>query len=782
MIQVLERRPMNDNLLGIFDEELGAEDIDWDSIFESINNDDSLGSANTNTPTHPESIGERASLAEFMGEAGGVVVKNVNDGSSEPANINSPVSKILVGDCLLKLKELPTSSVDCIVTSPPYWGLRDYDVVGQLGMEPTFDEYVEKLTVIFRECRRVLKDTGTLWINLGDKYLPNKQLLGMPWKVAFALQDDGWILRQDIIWDKPNPMPESVTDRCTKSHEYIFMFAKAKNYSYDNEVIKEPSVSVNDKRMGKGRIDYGVKETSKRQGENGTGQGSFVSVKATRNKRTVWTCEDYYFDADAIKEPISNPSTAGKMTVFVTKDPNSLRRDHGQPYIREATKNKRSVWKVATSAFRGGHFATFPEALIEPITKAGCPKDGVVLDIFMGSGTAAIVAQRLGRRWIGIELNPDYAELANRRIEQAYESKVSQEISGIEDKSDLTAFMTNVAADKQLTTQLPDGVSISQQQEKAANDNVMATPIRLANNSATDTIQLHNNDCFDVFQHIPDQSIDMVCVDLPYGTTTIKWDEVLDFQQMWIELERIIKPQANIIIFGSQPFSSRLITSKVDWFRYELIWNKNKCGSPGLSKYRPNKVHENIMIFSKKPGGIYNPIMETGQPWKRTCRDKEKGYGSGKNDHGYGFGNQIFLGGENTGTRFPKSILHASRNFSAQQTVHPTQKPTNLLNWLIMTYSNVGDTVLDFTMGSGSCGVSAKMTGRRFIGIEKDEAYFQVAQKRIGEAEEGNITPDDKQLTTQMPDGQTVPGISTQQEQVSNDNVDWDSIFKAMNI
>ena len=287
-------------------------------------------------------------------------------------------NNILVGDCLLKLKELPTSSVDCIVTSPPYWGLRDYDVAGQLGNEPTFAEYLEKLAVIFRECRRVLKDTGTLWINLGDKYL-NKQLLGLPWRVAFALQDDGWVLRQDIIWSKPNAMPESVTDRCTKSHEYIFMFAKtAKNYSYDNTTIEEKKADERPYR---------------------------------KNKRSVWTvcqvigeCEDYHYDADAIKEPISNPKTAGKMTVFGNGDPNSLRQDQGQPYLRGDTKNKRSVWKVATRPFHGAHFAVFPEALIEPIIKAGCPKDGVVLDIFMGSGTTAVVAERLGRRWIGIEL------------------------------------------------------------------------------------------------------------------------------------------------------------------------------------------------------------------------------------------------------------------------------------------------------------------------------------------------------------------------------------------
>jgi site-specific DNA-methyltransferase (adenine-specific) len=228
---------------------------------------------------------------------------------------------------------------------------------------------------------------------------------------------------------------------------------------------------------------------------------------------------------------------------------------------------------------------------------------------------------------------------------------------------------------------------------------------------------------------------------------------------MWNELERICKPKANIIIFGSQPFTSLVVVSKIDWFRHELIWNKNKCGSPGLAKYRPQKVHENILVFSKESGGTYNPIMEEGEAYKREAKDKVKGYGTGRNSHGYGFSNnKPFLGGENTGTRYPKSILHASRNFSAQQTVHPTQKPTNVLNWLIMTYSNPGDTVLDFTMGSGSCGVSAKLTGRSFIGIEMDKEYFDIASVRINSAEVGQVTPTDKQLSTQLPDDvQTTP-------------------------
>ena len=209
-----------------------------------------------------------------------------------------------------------------------------------------------------------------------------------------------------------------------------------------------------------------------------------------------------------------------------------------------------------------------------------------------------------------------------------------------------------------------------------------------------------------------------------------------------------------ILIFGSQPFSSQVIVSNQAWFRYELIWNKNKSGSPGLAKIRPLKVHENIMVFSREAGGTYNPIIEKGEPYKRQTTNPE-GYGTGVNTHGYGFARVKSMGSENKGTRYPKSILHASRNFSAQQTVHPTQKPTNLLNWLIMTYSNLSETVLDFTMGSGSCGVSAVLTGRNFIGIEADKKYYDIAVSRIDEAKKQSrlvpaVSEKDHQLTTQI--------------------------------
>jgi site-specific DNA-methyltransferase (adenine-specific) len=271
------------------------------------------------------------------------------------------INRILHGDVRQISGELPGQSVHCIVTSPPYWRLRDYGIEGQIGLEPTPDAYVASLVAVFAQLRRVLRDDGTLWLNLGDSYaasktgrpgpstleggkttqvvasqrpdklvpgLPQKNLIGIPWKVAFALQADGWYLRSDIVWDKPNVMPESVQDRPTRSHEYLFLLTKSAQYYYDQEAIKEA-------------------------GRNGK----------PRNRRTVWTIPT-------------------------------------QPYL-------------------GTHFAVFAPALVEPCVLAGCPPGGVVLDPFLGSGTTALVAIRTGRNWLGVELNPEYVELARERIRSA---------------------------------------------------------------------------------------------------------------------------------------------------------------------------------------------------------------------------------------------------------------------------------------------------------------------------------------------------------------------------
>ena len=282
-------------------------------------------------------------------------------------------------------------------------GLRDYGVEGQIGLEKTPEEYVAKMVEVFREVRRVLKPTGTLWLNLGDSYWANraelcemggvgrtakcgreqqgragqgkhsilkpKDLCGIPWRVAFALQADGWWLRQDIIWAKPNPMPESVTDRCTKAHEYVFLMSKSQHYYFDNEAIKEDAVETNDARPRMG------------QGPN-----------------TIYNQKRKDFDK----------SQSGGGTNVVNHSGNSMGIG--------GKKNKRTVWQIATQPFSGAHFATFPEKLIEPMIKAGCPQNGVCLDPFMGSGTVGLVAKKLGVNYVGIELNPKYIKMADARI------------------------------------------------------------------------------------------------------------------------------------------------------------------------------------------------------------------------------------------------------------------------------------------------------------------------------------------------------------------------------
>lgn len=291
---------------------------------------------------------------------------------------------IYCGDALTVLKTMPSESVNMCVTSPPYYALRDYGVDGQIGLESTPDAYIERLVDVFREVRRVLRDDGTLWVNIGDSYagsvkgawdnkagqkevyvpdadspqvkLPKtwqgikpKDLIGIPWMLAFALRSDGWFLRQDIIWHKTNPMPEFVLDRCTKAHEYLFLLSKSKTYFFDTDAIKEPASYPNDNR--------GLRQDSRR-------------------------------------------GTSMNNVLFNTGE----------------TRHKRDVWSVSTAAYKEAHFATFPEKLIEPCISAGCPKGGIVLDCFNGAGTTGVVCAKFGREYIGIELNPEYVALSEKRI------------------------------------------------------------------------------------------------------------------------------------------------------------------------------------------------------------------------------------------------------------------------------------------------------------------------------------------------------------------------------
>ena len=313
-------------------------------------------------------------------------------------------NKIYQGDALEVLKTLPDEIVNCCVTSPPYYGLRDYGVDGQIGLEETPEQYVERLVEVFREVRRVLKKDGTLWLNLGDSYfgsggasgqspdhlnfgktrtdrsyasegitrnlkssyLKPKDIIGIPWMVAFALRKDGWYLRQDIIWSKPNPMPESVKDRCTKAHEYIFLLSKSQRYYYNQEAIKEKAAYDGRKdTLMKGSLKY-------KNGVMPDGQPNSFAV----NGHERWN-----------------------------KDENG-----------EYVANKRSVWEVNTKPCSDAHFAVFPQQLIDPCIKAGCPEDGTVLDPFIGSGTTGIVARKQDKNFIGIELNPEYIKIAEKRL------------------------------------------------------------------------------------------------------------------------------------------------------------------------------------------------------------------------------------------------------------------------------------------------------------------------------------------------------------------------------
>ena len=307
--------------------------------------------------------------------------------------------RIIVGDAIEVLQTLDDASIHTCITSPPYYGQRDYNVEGQLGLEATPEEYVAALVTVFREVRRVLRDDGTVWLNLGDSYagsgrggnpassqfqkqatnvgsitmkgspigvfegIKQKDLIGIPWRVAFALQADGWYLRNDIIWAKPNCMPESVRDRCTKSHEHIFLLAKSKRYYYDNEAIKEPVSEVSLKRA-----EYG------------------------------WDCD----------RPSTKNASMGGEGIHTKK--------MGTRFVNPSGKNKRDVWTVTAKPFKGSHFATFPPDLIEPCILAGSPSSGTVLDPFAGSGTVGGVAAYHGRRSIMVELNTEYARMMPKRF------------------------------------------------------------------------------------------------------------------------------------------------------------------------------------------------------------------------------------------------------------------------------------------------------------------------------------------------------------------------------
>lgn len=244
------------------------------------------------------------------------------------------------------------------------------------------------------------------------------------------------------------------------------------------------------------------------------------------------------------------------------------------------------------------------------------------------------------------------------------------------------------------------------------------------------TPTLMQGDTLEKMKDVCDGTVNLILCDLPFGTTSCSWDIIIPFNDLWDAYRRVLAPGGCVLLFGNQPFTSRLILSNLAWYKQALVWNKNKCGSPGLAKIRPMQVHEDIIVFA--PGRtVYNPQMEVGEPYARKT-EKPEGYVGRVNNHGYGM--KPRNGFTNDGTRYPKSIINISRDFSAQQQIHPAQKPVPLLEYLIRTYSNEGDTVMDNTMGSGSTGVAARNTNRNFIGIEKDPVFFNIAVQRVNAA------------------------------------------------
>ncbi len=374
------------------------------------------------------------------------------------------------------MRTLPAESVNCCVTSPPYWGLRDYGVTGQIGLEPTIAEYLTKMVAVFREVHRVLRADGTAWVNMGDTYaasrsyqvpdgknkacdehhkgahritdgLKPKDLCGVPWRLAFALQDDGWYLRSDIIWSKPNPMPESVTDRPTKSHEYIFLLSKHEKYYYDQEAILEPCSESTHARLaqniqdqiGSTRANAGAKTNGNMKAvSRNTGVGWDYTSRVNPNdgrareriKKEGPNSRMHVPRAAGREDSMPNPSSSSLRDVGIGQNarprkaaPNGSGTKNNESFndamaIMPTMRNKRSVWTVATESFKEAHFATYPKALITPCILAGCPVGGTVLDCFGGSCTTGQVAEKCGRNSILIELNPEYIKIGKRRTAQ----------------------------------------------------------------------------------------------------------------------------------------------------------------------------------------------------------------------------------------------------------------------------------------------------------------------------------------------------------------------------
>lgn len=371
------------------------------------------------------------------------------------------INQVHFGDCRESLRAMSAAGVkvQTCVTSPPYFGLRDYGHEGQIGLEETPEQFIAELVEVFRCVRDVLADDGTLWVNIGDSYarnpakgqhkpgdsgkqayiydrgngrasstatagLPEKNIIGIPWRLAFALQADGWILRQDIIWHKPNPMPESVTDRCTKAHEYVFLLSKGPRYFYDHEAVKERAVST----APPGNTSHrGAEAYANGDEKHRTKTGLADYAARQRSKANS-------FKRDGSKREQSIPG----------QSVGTHRPDREESTYDIDMRNRRSVWSIATKPYKGAHFAVFPSALVEPCILAGSRPGDIVLDPFMGSGTTAAVAIEHGRQFIGCELNQEYKPLQDQRIAEAREIVAEREAERARDSAQLDMFDADV--------------------------------------------------------------------------------------------------------------------------------------------------------------------------------------------------------------------------------------------------------------------------------------------------------------------------------------------------
>lgn len=358
------------------------------------------------------------------------------------------------GDCRDTMRAMIADGVkvQTIVTSPPYWGLRDYGVDGQIGHEPTLREFIDTLVGVFELCRELLADDGTAWVNMGDSYnagtskpsgasktadvggwttrsgdsagarrvnateLKVKDLCGQPWRLAFALQDAGWYLRQDIIWHKPNPMPESVQDRCTKAHEYLFLLTKSSSYHCDMASIRVPA-SLETKRQSFETMDFKARDKYKTAGNVNQPKGAVAYDAGDERHRTKAGLLAYAEKTRAARDNFRREESK-RAVAHPGQTMGTHRADRADSEYDLSTANRRSVWTIATEAYPGAHFATFPEALVEPCVLAGSRPGDIVFDPFFGSGTTGQVAARLGRKFIGCELNPAYEALQRDRIRE----------------------------------------------------------------------------------------------------------------------------------------------------------------------------------------------------------------------------------------------------------------------------------------------------------------------------------------------------------------------------